>query len=58
METGSIITTVTGALDGMSVTALGEVIAAGLGLAVPLVVAWFTFRWIYGKLKGAFKRGV
>lgn len=58
METGSIITTVTGALGGMSVTALGEVIAAGLGLAVPLVVAWFTFRWIYGKLKGAFKRGV
>lgn len=58
METGSIITTVTGALDGLSVTALGEIIAAGLGLAVPLVVAWFTFRWIYGKLKGAFKRGV
>lgn len=58
METGTIISTVTGALDGLSVGALGEIIAAGLGLAVPLVVAWFTFRWIYGKLKGAFKRGV
>lgn len=55
---GSMITTVTGALGGMSVTALGEVITAGLGLAVPLVVAWFTFRWIYGKLKGAFFAGV
>lgn len=58
MGEGSIISTVTGALSGLSVSALGEVIAAGLGLAVPLVVGWFAFRWIYGKLKGAFKRGV
>ena len=53
----SIITTITGALDGFSVTALGEVIAAGLGLAVPLVIGWFAFRWIYSKVKGAMKRG-
>lgn len=57
MEEG-IISTVTAALSGLSVSALGEVIAAGLGLAVPLVVGWFAFRWIYSKLKGAFKRGV
>lgn len=53
----SIITTITGALSGFSVSALGEVIAAGLGLAVPLVVGWFAFRWIYSKVKGAMKRG-
>lgn len=57
MESGSMISAVTGALSGFSVTALGEVITAGLGLAVPLVVGWFTFRWIYKKIKGSFKQG-
>lgn len=57
MEEG-IISTVTAALSGLSVSALGEVFAAGMGLAVPLVVGWFAYRWIYSKLKGAFKRGV
>lgn len=58
MGEGSIITAITGALSGFSTGALSEVLTAGLGVAVPLVLAWFGFRWIYSKAKGALKRGV
>lgn len=49
---------VTAALASFSVENLMTVITAGLGIAVPLVLAWFGFRWIYKKAKGALKRGV
>ena len=48
---------VTAALASFSVDNLMTVITAGLGIAVPLVLAWFAFRWIYKKAKGALKRG-
>lgn len=48
---------VTTALAGFSVDNLLTVITAGLGIAVPLVLTWFAFRWIYKKAKGALKRG-
>lgn len=32
---------------------LTAVVVAGLGLAVPLILGWFAFRWIFGKAKGA-----
>lgn len=51
------ITSITGALTGFTTSNLMLVIAAGLGIAVPLVLAWFAFRWIYKKAKGALKRG-
>lgn len=53
----SVITSVTGALSDFSAANIGKVLVAGLGIAVPLVLAWFAFRWIYGKAKGALKRG-
>lgn len=52
------ITSITGALTGFSGTNVTSVIVAGLGIAVPLVLVWFAFRWIYRKAKGALKRGV
>lgn len=55
MET--VITGVTGALADFSTTNLSSVIVAGLGIAVPLVLGWFAFRWIYGKVKGALFAG-
>lgn len=59
METGdAMITAVETALADFSVTNLSSVITSGLGIAVPLVLAWFAFRWIYKKAKGALKRGV
>lgn len=52
------ITSITGALTAFSGTNVTSVIVAGLGIAVPLVLVWFAFRWIYRKAKGALKRGV
>ncbi len=53
----TFITSVTTALGDFSTTNLSSVIVAGLGIAVPLVLCWFGFRWIYRKAKGALNRG-
>lgn len=53
----SVITSVTGALGDFSPANVGKVLVAGLGIAVPLVLCWFAFRWIYAKAKGALKKG-
>lgn len=45
------------ALGAFNTSNLLSVIVAGLGIAVPLVLLWFGFRWIYSKAKGALKRG-
>lgn len=45
------------ALSGFSVANVVQVIVAGLGIAVPLVLIWFGFRWVYSKAKGALKKG-
>lgn len=62
METGGntmteLITAVTGSLGEFSTASLSSVITAGLAIAVPLVLGWFAFRWIYKKAKGALKSG-
>lgn len=49
----AVITGVTGALADFSTTNLTSVIVAGLGIAVPLILGWFAFRWVFGKAKGA-----
>lgn len=53
----SSITSITGALGDFSSGNVTSVIVAGLGIAVPLVLVWFAFRWIYKKAKGGLKRG-
>lgn len=59
MEGGSVtamqavIAAVKTALAEFSTTNLTDVIVAGLALAVPLILGWFAFRWIFGKAKGA-----
>lgn len=54
----NIASQVVTALADFSPINLLEVIVAGLGVAVPLVLAWFAYRFIYKKAKGALKRGV
>lgn len=55
------ITTVTSglatSLADLSVTNLMSIITSMLGLALPLIIAWFAFRWIYGHVKGAMRNG-
>lgn len=41
----------------INTTNLVTIIGAGLAIAVPLVVTWFAFRFVYNKAKGALKRG-
>lgn len=55
--TSSDLAGVTTALGDFSVSNVSTVIVAALGIAVPLVLFWFGFRFIYGKAKGALKKG-
>lgn len=60
METNALtaaITSITGALTDFSSANVASVIVAGLGIAVPLVLVWFAFRFIWRKAKGGLKRG-
>lgn len=60
METSALtsaIGSITGALTEFSTANVVSVIVAGLGVAVPLVLVWFAFRFIYRKAKCALKRG-
>lgn len=60
METTALSTaigSITGALTSFSTANLVSVIVAGLGVAVPLVLVWFAFRFVYKKAKVALKRG-
>lgn len=50
-------TAVSGALADFSVTNIAAIIVAGLAIAVPLVLGWFAFRWVYRKAKGGLKAG-
>lgn len=45
------IGSITGALTDFSTANVVSVIVAGLGVAVPLVLVWFAFRFVYKKLK-------
>lgn len=60
-ETAFDLSTVTGgvttALAPFSSANVVTVITAGLAIAVPLVLTWFAFKWIYKKAKGALKSG-
>lgn len=57
MTMDSGITAITGALSDFSTANVVAVIVAGLKIAVPLVLIWFAFRWVYKKAKGGLKRG-
>lgn len=53
----SDIATVSSSLDAFNTANLLSVITTGLAIAIPLVILWFGFRWVYRKAKGALKRG-
>ena len=41
----------------ISVDNIVKVIVAGVAIAVPFIVTWFGFRFVYSKAKGGFKKG-
>lgn len=61
MEGTSITTfldTVTAPMEAtLTLANLGVVIAAGLSISVGFILAWFGFRWVWGKAKKAFLGG-
>ena len=60
METTAINTmtsSIVGALGDFSATNLIEILTSVLPVVVPLVLAWFAFRYIWRRAKGGIKRG-
>ena len=58
METSALtaaISSITGALKDFSSANVAQVIVAALGIAVPLILVWFAFRFIYKKAKEVLK---
>lgn len=53
----TFITSITGALSDFTVSNLGTVLVAALGITAGLAVAWFAYRWISRKVAGALKKG-
>lgn len=53
----TFISSITGALADFSVTNLGTIFVAGITIAIPLVLAWFAYRFITRKATGALKKG-
>lgn len=53
----TFISSITGALSDFTVTNLGTVLVAALGITAGLAVAWFAYRWISRKVAGALKKG-
>lgn len=53
----TFLTSITGGLADFSVTNLGTVLVAALGLTVGLALAWFGYRWVVGKVSKALKKG-
>lgn len=53
----TFITSITDAFADFNVANLGTVLVAGITIAIPLVLAWFAYRFITRKATGALKRG-
>lgn len=48
---------IVGGLADFSVANMGSVILAAVGIAAPLVIAWFAWRFISRKASGALRKG-
>lgn len=53
----TILTTIKGGLADLSVANLGKVLIAGTVIALPLVLAWFGYRWVKRRAMSAITKG-
>lgn len=53
----TFITSITGALSDFTVTNLGTILVAALGITATLAIGWFAYRFIVRKVSGAMKKG-
>ena len=56
-DVDTILTTIKGGLADLSVTNLGKVLIAGTVVALPLVLAWFGYRWVKRRAMAAITKG-
>ena len=56
-EMDGFISTITSGLADFTTSNLGKVLIAGLGISAGLALAWFGYRWIVKKLRGAMNNG-
>lgn len=53
----TFLTSISGALSDFSVETLSTVLVAGLGIAIPLVIAWFGYRFVKRRANKALTKG-
>lgn len=53
----TFLTTIKGGLADLSVTNLGKILVAALGVTVILFLCWFGYRWVVRKVSGGIKKG-
>lgn len=53
----TFLTSIQGALADFSVETLSTVLVAGLGIAIPLVIAWFGYRFVKRRANKALTKG-
>ena len=57
MTSGTLETIVSQVQTALSTGEVFGIIGQALTIALPLVIAWFGFRFVYGKAKSAFRKG-
>lgn len=57
LDVSTLTSSVTTMLKDFTTTNLFSIIAAALAIAVPLIIGWFIFRYLYRTAKGALRRG-
>lgn len=53
----TFLSTIKGGLADLSVSNLGKVLVAALGVTVILFLCWFGYRWVVRKVSGGIKKG-
>lgn len=53
----TFITSITGALSDFSTETLSTILVSALGIVIPLVIAWFAYRFIKRRANKALTKG-
>ena len=57
LDVTSLTSSVTTMLKDFTTSNLFSIISSALAIAVPLIIGWFIFRYLYRTAKGALRKG-
>ena len=57
LDVSSLTSSVTTMLKDFTTTNLFSIISSALAIAIPLIIGWFIFRYLYRTAKGALRKG-